>query len=146
MMIVSVRKAVIEDMLSLYLWRNDEQVRLISFNKASIDYDTHAHWFSASLKNSNRYIYIVLANEKSVGYVRFEVDKQVAKVSIVVDPSQMGKGYGTQGLLLAIQTFKKELPDCTELNAAIFPDNMGSKKIFNKAGFILSHCVYKLGE
>ncbi len=72
----------------------------------------------------------------TVGVVRFDADKKDVMtygVSITVDPRHRGKGFGYSMLYHACQIMQTET-----LTAEIRPDNLPSRRIFERCGFVLT--------
>lgn len=148
---LSVRPATADDSRKLFEWRNDEQTRAVSLSTDEIAWPDHDRWFTASLSNPRRFIYIAEAvpgdntdngdNANSatrpVGMVRFDIDDagEYAEVSINLNPDARGKGYGTVTLVEGIRRFELDRPDLRGTTALIRDTNAPSVAIFAKAGF-----------
>ena len=48
---LSFRKPTIDDMELYFVWANDPDVRIQSFNSSQIELDDHKKWFVAAIKN-----------------------------------------------------------------------------------------------
>lgn len=68
----------------------------------------------------------------------------VAEVSVYVDPEQSGKGIGLA--LLKELVALSEVEGIWTLQAGIFPENMGSLRIHEKAGFRILGIREKIGK
>lgn len=141
---ITLEKATMADVERLYVWRNDERVRQHFFDPKPIPYQEHLAWFSASLKNPNRYMLMMLASEQAVGFLRLDVNHGAAEVSVYIDPDQHGQGFGALGLKAGASFVKQNCPEIKKLIANVLPENIASQKAFSKAGFTLSHYVYQL--
>jgi RimJ/RimL family protein N-acetyltransferase len=133
MSFVRIVLATEHDREDLYLWRNDQITRQYSKNDAPVSWATHVTWFSAALAAPTRKIWIGYAGPEKIGMVRFdEIDRSADRflVSIMVAPSQRGKGFGRSLLQIAIAT----MPNST-LEAEISADNVASRIIFEGCGF-----------
>lgn len=130
---LSIRKVEGKDCKKLFHWANDPQTRQNSLNSNEIDYETHVKWFENKLKDENSHLYICYKDYEDIALVRFEIKEDQWFVSIVVDPSSRGKGYGKETLAMGLGEFAK-LYD-KELFAQIKEDNIGSIKIFESNDF-----------
>lgn len=141
---ITVRLAKNDDIDKMYSWRNHEITRQYFFDSKPISYESHKRWFSKSLRNENRLIYLVSYKEEPVGVVRFDrVDNtHTWEIDIFIDPAKYGKGYGAAGLDVAISSFCVEMKEPIKLIAKVIPKNVASKKLFEKVGFSQSYLTY----
>lgn len=127
---MKLRKAIFDDWKILLDWRNDPITRENSFDQGEVSESTHKLWFSDSLLNLHREIYILEDNTTPVGSIRSDnllTNQYVLSWSIA--PSQRGKGYGTKILELFLQ-------DKTgNFIAEIKPENIASIKMVKNNGF-----------
>ena len=138
---IIIRPATAEDSSDLFTWRNDEQTRFASVSQSKIERADHDVWFTKSLTNGKRRIYIAeLAGESntalSVGMCRFDLepDLAVAEVSINLNPGFRGRGLAGSVLRAAIERFRVEYSG-VRLEATIRLDNAASDRIFTSSGF-----------
>lgn len=139
-----IRKAQSEDADLAYTWRNHPAIRRNSFDKNPIEYKTHIEWFSKSLIMKNRHILILLNKNRPIGFLRFDILDDIAKVNIYIAPEEQGNGYGTKGLEQGILWLKENIPDVKKLEAEVLPENVISQKTFTRSGFAIDHYVYRL--
>ena len=133
-----LREVSKEDNLLLYKWINDINVRENSFSSDKISFQDHCNWFKASLKNKNRFHYI-LENKQflPLGQIRFDVN-QINKeilIDISIDSYFRGRGLGKQILRKGLKKIKNELKDSYIFVAEIKKKNISSVKIFSNIGF-----------
>ena len=136
-----LRKAKFDDWKILLDWRNDPISRANSFDQNEITEETHKSWFSKSLKNPERSIYILEDKEKkALGTIRCDLNQDNTKtLSWNINPSNRGQGYGS--LILKIFMESNE----GNFIAEIKEDNIASIKMAEKNGFVQhSKQVYKL--
>ena len=135
-----LRKAKFDDWKILLDWRNDPISRANSFDQNEITEETHKSWFSKSLKNPERSIYILEDKEKkALGTIRCDLNQDNTKtLSWNINPSNRGQGYGS--LILKIFMESNE----GNFIAEIKEDNIASIKMAEKNGFVQhSKQVYK---
>jgi RimJ/RimL family protein N-acetyltransferase len=133
-----IRTASAADAELLWEWANDPDTRRWSFHAAPIPWATHVAWLDSRLADPATRIYVVSADGAPRAVVRYEAGgSDVAVVSIVVDPAERGRGWGTRALRLACPTAARELA-AKRIDAYIKPDNRASISAFERAGFALS--------
>lgn len=133
-----IRKADITDSEDIWQWRNDEATRQMSIATDTVDWTVHSRWYSLSLENPDRYLYVGCINgTQKIGMCRFDVEnsKGIAEVSINLNPSYRGRKLSTPLLLAAIQQFETERN--VPLIATIRKKNTASIKCFTTLGFEL---------
>lgn len=122
----------------LLRWRNSEEHRRWSFTDRPIDPAEHAAWFNRFLGDSRRVGFIMEdASAGPVGQIRFDPAPLpgMLTVSIGIAPEHLGKGIGT--LLLGEAVERSEVIERAVLiRAETFLDNLASRRIFEKAGFL----------
>lgn len=127
---MKLRKAIFNDWKILLDWRNDPLTRNNSFKQDKISKQTHKVWFTNSLSNIDREIYILENNLISVGSIRS--DKNSANEYILswnIAPDQRGKGYGIKILEMFLQN------KIGKFIAEIKPENIASIKMVQNNGF-----------
>lgn len=133
-----IKLAAIDDMKDVFDLSNDDLVRQNSFNQDEIDWENHQKWFKNKLKDKNCMFLIVRDfNNNLISQIRFDKIKDTeGDISISISPEFRGKGYGTKVLkagtekIFSGQRIKK-------INAYVKNENVASKTIFEKAGYIL---------
>lgn len=129
------RDASIEDSRMIWEWANDPATRLASFSSESIPWEQHRNWFTAKLVDPCCLFFIVLSpDDLPIGQIRFQLDGKEAVISVSMDASQRGKGYGSQ----AVRAVSESVFATTAveiIHAYIKPENLFSIRAFTKAGF-----------
>ena len=136
---LKIRPAERCDSAVTYLWVNDLQTRLMSFNTAIISQDEHDAWFRDSLSMPNRKIFMCddeIAQE-SIGTVRFDISEYCAIVSINLAPKMRGKNKAKFCLSGAVDALVRENPELETIKANIKVTNIASRRAFERVGFIL---------
>lgn len=126
---VSFRHATDLDSKKLFFWRNDPETRAQSVQPGEVSLDQHNQWFSKSLQDENRQIWIAVADNKDVGMVRADRQGGMAELSWSVAPEHRGRGLGS----LILRTYVKEHPG--KYFARIKKLNEASLKMAANAGF-----------
>jgi UDP-2,4-diacetamido-2,4,6-trideoxy-beta-L-altropyranose hydrolase len=130
-----LRPARRSDCELIWEWANDPGTRAASFQQGPIPWEEHLRWFEGKLTSETARIYIALIDGMiPLGQVRFEIDGLNATVSVSLDGSQRGRGYGSA----AIWTGCTRLFGTTQvenIDAYTKPGNVASLLAFARAGF-----------
>src|ERR1035441_6913367 len=139
---VEVRRAQPDDRRQLWEWANDPVVRRASFNSAPIPWEAHVAWFEGKMSDRRCALLIGRTEQgEPLGQVRFEWDDAgaaEAHVSLAAD----WRGLGLASRL--IERAVRELFQSTQIQrvvAHVKPDNAGSIRAFEAAGFRPQGCV-----
>ena len=134
---ILIRKANKEDCLSVFEWRRDKITQEMSINKFNSSFESHSSWFLKSLSSNSRDIFIGELNGVKIGVCRFDLDqgREMAEVSLNINPSMRSKGFGKYFLKESIIIYLSNKK--IKLNARIKKNNLASKKVFQYAGFIV---------
>lgn len=135
-----------ENDVELYFkWTNDVLVRNNSFNLSAVEYDNHVKWFKSKLSSPDCYFYLFLNNEnKAVGQVRIDKNKNETVIGISIDENFRGKSLGTEMLRIATHEYFKKYPSSI-IVAYIKTENNASYNSFLKAGFSNEEIVIEQG-
>jgi RimJ/RimL family protein N-acetyltransferase len=134
---IEMRHADIFDVDIYYSWVNDPEVRQNSFNKESIDYDTHIKWFTKKIKSKDSIMYFFTEEKIPIGQVRIDCLTDGDNIiDISVDFSYRKKGLGAKLLDLATADFKLKYPE-KQIIAYIKIENIASIKQFIRSNFIM---------
>lgn len=134
---IVVNRATEDDSKIIFAWRNDEKTRAMSRTTNEIDWEEHSEWYEATLQDENRCI-LMCSNAKTnqqMAVVRFDIDDEVAQVSINLSPFMRGKGLANTCLSEAITYFSSIFKSVTCIEAEIKPINVASRKAFEGTGF-----------
>lgn len=84
--------------------------------------------FSTPSANSN-------ANDL-LGFMEFQrmSDNELRFCRVAIHPNQRGKGLGQSMIESALEA-AKQIPDVTTISLAVFQQNIGAKRCYDKAGF-----------
>ena len=137
-MLCSFRDAQYEDAELLWQWRNDPEVRSVSFSQDVISLDSHRDWLAKRLDDSGTKIWIAQdQSHRPVGQIRFDshVDGQISVISIILDQSVRGRGLGQHLIEKACRAFF-DSNSSQEIVAQIKPGNTASERAFRRAGFV----------
>lgn len=133
--VLTLRRAVPGDCRLLWLWVNDPATRAASFDTADVPWPAHVAWFEARMRSESTRIFIAETDDGvAVGQVRFDVDREgAAEVDVSVDAAWRGRQLAADLLRMASDRFLCEHPGL--LVAHVRPENVPSRRAFEKAGF-----------
>lgn len=137
---VSVRLANLSDSKEVFNWRNDNTTRKMSHTNEIIDWQEHNHWFDSNLESKSQYLLICYIEEthEKVAAVRFNLQNNIAIISINLSPSMRGKGFAVPCLNEAIDYFISKFSSLSIIEAEIKSVNLASIKAFEAVGFVLN--------
>ncbi|MEZ9462538.1 GNAT family N-acetyltransferase [Vibrio splendidus] len=71
-----------------------------------------------------------------LGFMEFQrmSDNELRFCRVAIHPSQRGKGLG-QSMIESALDAAKQIPDVTTISLAVFQQNIGAKRCYDKAGF-----------
>lgn len=138
---VVLRRATIDDCDNVYLWRNHPETRRFSIDAEPITYSEHHSWFDRSLCNPHRILLIAEKQSQPVGVLRYDLDAEVATVSLYLIPGLSGKGLGSAMIESGESWLRKTHPEIAKLRAVVLEANYPSKNLFQKCGFSRHHIV-----
>jgi RimJ/RimL family protein N-acetyltransferase len=131
MMDIKFQRASLEHESLLREWRNDEETRANSISKNIVDVDSHHGWLVQALRTKELALFIAFLDDSSIGTIRVEQRDGVAELSWTVAPAFRKQGVGSAMLCQFVAQARGTFI------AKIFPKNLNSKRIAEKAGFRL---------
>ncbi len=134
---VKLRGANMGDAARLHRWRNHPDVRAVSHSAEPIAWESHVEWLNSSLRNEGRHILLAERGVTAVGAIRFDVARDHATVSVMVDPSLTGMGFGPAILDAGSKWVAGHLPGVTMLRAEVRAGNVASSRVFESCGYRL---------
>lgn len=134
---IVVRRATETDSRVIFGWRNDETTRFMSHTTDVVEWEQHSEWYEATLKNQNRCLLMcsIITTNEQVAVARFDLDGEVAVISINVSPFMRGKGLSKVCLRAVIAYFLSIYKSVSCIEAEIKSINIASQKAFEGAGF-----------
>ena len=139
------RDVKIEDALEIYNWRTSLTAIANSKNNITFSYNSHLNWMKNKL-NDPDCLFIIASMERSgnLGVIRFDIDNELALVSIFLNPEYINKGYGKILLDNGVKTLKNRMKNCNFIIAEVLSSNEASKKLFLGQGFKEEKTTYIL--
>lgn len=115
-------------------WRNEPEVRAGMFDGRVIAAEEHSRFWSRRLE-AGAPAFVIEGDGEACGLLRLDLTGQDAEVDIFISASRQGYGYGTAALKAAAT--EAHALGVRRLVARIKPDNVRSKRAFEKSGFHL---------
>jgi len=134
-----LREIKSEDIHDVFRLSNEDYVRKYSININKINWDDHVVWFNNIIKSDKNVFYVVTdSTNKFLGQLRYKIENDSAIVSISLCKSVAGKGLSNKFLKESIELISKERKDIETIIAFVSDKNIASKRLFEKAKFILN--------
>lgn len=134
---INLRKASLEDAFCLFNWKNEEESLKNSLNHEPVLWENHVIWMENTLKNDNRFLWILEKEGKPCGMLRLDREEQEeliwGEISYLVDKKYRGQGLGKQLLIMAEK--QAEILNITVLCGVVFTHNKASAAIFESLGY-----------
>jgi UDP-2,4-diacetamido-2,4,6-trideoxy-beta-L-altropyranose hydrolase len=140
---IEIKQAVKEDSINIYEWRNNKKIRDVSINSGAITWEEHQRWFDAVLIDKNRELIIGTTQNKPVGVVRFDIENDVAEVSIYLVPEAGYAGQGRNLLLSAERWLNANRPEIKRIHATVRAENDTSKNLFLASSYHANNICYQ---
>jgi len=134
-LILTIRRAVLEDSPLYFEWANEAQTRKQSYNSDPISYEGHIKWFQTKLNSPNTALYVILLNQNPIGQVRFDCSNNNAVISYSLDEKYRGKGLGTVMLQKSIVQFREDYGNDLSIVGYVRKENIPSIKAFRALSF-----------
>ncbi len=119
-----------QDESILFSWQCEPGNRKYSGIAKIPDIDEHSTWYTSSLNDLSRRMWLVIFNGEKCGYVRLDVQKNTEEVSVLIS-----KKYRKLGLAHGAISELKKLCLFGVLDAQVSTDNSASISLFKSLGF-----------
>jgi UDP-2,4-diacetamido-2,4,6-trideoxy-beta-L-altropyranose hydrolase len=140
---IEIKQASKDDSKDIFEWRNNKKIRDISINKDPISWEEHQRWFDAVLTDKNRVLIIGTTENKPVGVIRFDIENDVAEVSIYLVPEAGYAGQGRNLLLSAERWLNANRPEIKRIHASVLAENDTSKNLFLASSYHVNKICYQ---
>jgi len=135
---LGLREAVLDDAELLLSWRNDPEVRSVSFESNVMTADTFRIWLQRLLGNHSQQLWIAESRDgQPIGRVNLDLENpQQAVIALTLDHTRRGKGLGRAIIEKACKIAFEENPLMDSVVARISPGNVASERAFRSVGFV----------
>ncbi|WP_299824488.1 UDP-2,4-diacetamido-2,4,6-trideoxy-beta-L-altropyranose hydrolase [uncultured Pontibacter sp.] len=132
---IRMREATEDDLLLLFDWANDPEVRKHSFNPNPILLESHTRWLHTKLEDKQTKLYIAETDGEPAAHIRFELLNGKAVISYLISDGFRGKGLGHVVLQKGVAKLLQQTPELNLVEGLVQQENMASVRAFEKAGF-----------
>lgn len=138
--LLTFRNVRLEDADLLRAWRNDPEVRSVSFHQSPIGPTEHQQWLIQSLKMPRRIL--LMAEDRqgnAIGKIQIDFSSEqmnTVTIGIVVAAEHRSKGLGTVLIEKSTSALFAAEQKVQQIVAQIKPGNLASERAFRKAGFV----------
>ena len=140
---IEIKQANEQDSQPLFEWRNHPTIRAVSRNKAPIIWEDHQKWLRVIIDAKDRELLIGIISDQPVGVVRFDIEGEVAEVSIYLVPDGGFAGQGRNLLLSAERWLKTNRPDIKSIRASVLSKNNSSINLFISSDYLANTICYQ---
>lgn len=143
--LLEFRNVKMSDAQLLRTWRNDPEVRSVSFNSDPISEAEHRRWLTESLRRTDR-IMLIAEDRQSNAIGKIQIDftnnaMNTVTIGIVVGPEFRSRGLGTILIEKATSALFHAEKKVQQIVAQIKHGNIASECAFRKSGFISTHAT-----
>lgn len=135
---ITLRKALVEDSETVLTWRNELTTIPWMGSARALSFDEHDCWFRKAVKDPNSLFLIIEVDSEPVGQIRYHMSDNStdnsAKVSINITHKMHGKGIASIAFSKGNELVR-ELGFASKIFAHVRPDNIGSIKAIENAGY-----------
>ena len=149
-MTVSLRRAGPADSELLFSWVNTlDALAGKLLTTEPIPRQQHEEWFAKRLADPETFIWIIESGHRPVGQLRLMKKADAYEVDIYVADAKRRTGVALEALASGLNEFKNERPGSKIVRARVKSENIGSRGLFDRAGFGLvaqksDHLVFEL--
>lgn len=100
-------------------------------------WENHKRWYKFLIKSPTYLLYTITdENKKFLGYIKFEIDGEIAIINIYLIEEIRQKKYSSDIIEKSINNLLKERKRVSIVLAYILEENIASIKTFKKNGFV----------
>lgn len=132
---LALRAALEADAESYWRINNHPSVRAVSFSTGSIPWPAHLEWFTKSLRDPDRDLFVTVLTDRVIAVSRIDLTEDCGEISVAVDPDHHGRGIGLWTIAETGKAFFQTRPDAGWIRALVRADNQASQRVFEKAGY-----------
>lgn len=132
---IIVRPVAADEARKIWEWRNSPEIRTTAVDPAEIPWEDHSAWFARRIADPQTAMLIGAAQGADVGFIRFDLDGDTARVSIFLAPEQAGRGIGRALLQAGERWIVARYPDIRRFHADVRPENGTSIALFRGADY-----------
>lgn len=131
---ITLRRATMDDAITLYAWRNDSTTRAMFRNSGEVSWREHRAWLRDVFEDLNRILWVAERDSILVGTARLDRNGDEVEVSVTVAPEARGDGVGTE-IIRQATAAGLHMPGVNCVVARIKIENTASIRAFAKVGY-----------
>ncbi len=135
---LSIRRATLDDMMLLFNWANDTNVRQNAINQEIIELDNHRHWLADKLQSSGTLIFVLNLFGQPIGQIRYDFKGVEWELDYSIDTKYRGHGFGKKIIEMTLKSFSGNV-----IRAYVKSDNIASSKVFESLQFEKAPAIIK---
>ncbi|MDR7920707.1 UDP-2,4-diacetamido-2,4,6-trideoxy-beta-L-altropyranose hydrolase [Thermosynechococcus sp. HY213] len=136
-----LRPASQNDLINLFYWANDINVRQNSWNQGFITLNQHNKWFNNKLNSDKVKIYILMYKDIPIGQIRYDFFNEKWLIDYSITSALRGFGIGSKLLELGEKYLLKERGSPLRISAEVKEKNTVSVACFQKSGYAIKQNV-----
>lgn len=131
-----LREATADDMMLLFGWTNDSEVRAQSFSTDAISLSDHKRWFSGKLCSDCAQIWILTDDGLPIGQIRCDCNAEAEGIiSYSIACTHRCQGHGKRIVQMVQEKIKTRFPHVKQVVAFVKPENIASRQVFLANGY-----------
>lgn len=135
---LKLREATKNDVDLTFEWASDTNIRKYSFQQEAITQEMHYAWYNAKINDSDCLYLLLEKDSEIIGSIRYDINTENgAIISYLIDNNYHGLGYGNAILSLSLSALVEKFPTVSQLIGFVVPENIASRKIFERQGYSL---------
>jgi UDP-2,4-diacetamido-2,4,6-trideoxy-beta-L-altropyranose hydrolase len=129
---LTMRRARLADAALFFEWRNEPDVRAMSFSQEPLIWDSHSRWFESRIEDPTVRMYVFEGDGLPVGQVRIEIEKGEGVLAYSLDRIVRGRGWSTRMISAALARLPR---DVMSITARVKAGNEASRRVFARLGW-----------
>jgi RimJ/RimL family protein N-acetyltransferase len=134
--VVNLRQATEKDSETVLSWRNEPGTIPWMKTKRALTFNEHSDWYMKAITDPGCLFLIIEVNDTPVGQLRYDLERDMAKVSINITHDWHGKGVASAAFI-AGSRYVKEKKFADKIFARVLAANTGSIRAMERAGYII---------
>ncbi len=135
---LQLREATKNDVDLTFEWASDPNIRKYSFQQEAITQEMHYAWYNSKIKDPDCLYLLLEKDSEVIGSIRYDINTEnEALISYLIDNNYHGHGYGNAILSLSLGVLTEKNPRLKQLIGFVVPENIASRKIFERQGYLL---------
>ncbi len=132
-----VEEAKKNDILGIYNLVHRDFIAKNFTKSQELELEKHKRWYEFWIESPYYLIYVLKdINRKIIGQIRYEIDGEIAIISIYIEKEKRGKGLGKYFLEETMMGLAADKKEVKLIVAYILEENQNSLNMFSSFGFL----------